>query len=159
MIDKDTPIFDNVSLSDIFKKIYANSEDKKDKINSILDSVKDLIGTLADASIMLPMIKEVLEISVKNDEQLVKMSQVIQRILDKNEVNKITGIEDLISDEEKTKLIKESQKEGNILEGKSMDERLNDLNNMVSDAKTFIRENEKKSIAKVDKEKNEEKKS
>lgn len=159
MIDKDTPIFDNVSLSDIFKKIYANSEDKKDKINSILDSVKDLIGTLADASIMLPMIKEVLEISVKNDEQLVKMSQVIQRILDKNEVNKITGIEDLISDEEKTKLIKESQKDSSILEGKSMDERLNDLNNMVSDAKTFIRENEKKSIAKVDKEKNEEKKS
>lgn len=81
MPTNDFEIFDGKTFSGLMKDIYIRSDDKKDKIATIIDSLKGLIVTIEDAVSILPMIKECLDVGVKNDEQLVKMAAVIQRLV------------------------------------------------------------------------------
>src|SRR3990167_7716372 len=84
----DTKIFDDVSLADICRVVYLNSNYKKNKIDNIIEKVKPLLQNVADVSIVLPILKEVLDISVKNDEQMVKLAAIVSRLLDTNERSK-----------------------------------------------------------------------
>lgn len=73
-------IFDNKTLSDLFKEIYDNSRKKDKQLNAMVAELKDLIEDIQDATLVVPMIKEYMEIAVKNDEHLIKMAQIVQRI-------------------------------------------------------------------------------
>lgn len=76
----DKVIFENKTLSDLFKEIYDNSRKKDKQINSMVLELKELIEGIDDATLVVPMIKEYLEIAVKNDEHLIKMAQIVQRL-------------------------------------------------------------------------------
>jgi len=93
----DTVIFDGKTSSDVFKEIYNNSKKKDKQINSLIAELKPLIQNIGDAPVVVPLIKEYLEIGVKNDEHLIKMMAVIQRIS-----NNATsgGGDSLLTDEE-----------------------------------------------------------
>ena len=93
----DTIIFENKTASDVFKEIYNNSKKKDKQVNSLIAELKPLIQNIGDAPVVVPLIKEYLEIGVKNDEHLIKMMAVIQRITN----NSATGGGDsLLTDEE-----------------------------------------------------------
>lgn len=77
---KEIEVFDGKNLSDIFQEIYTNHETKKNDIKELIGSLTPLIEGLGDATLLVPLIKEYLEISVKNDDQLVKLAQIVQRI-------------------------------------------------------------------------------
>ena len=65
----------------MFLKKYTITVKKKDKqINSLISELKPLIQNIGDAPVVVPLIKEYLEVSVKNDEHLIKMMAVIQRM-------------------------------------------------------------------------------
>jgi hypothetical protein len=55
-----------------------------------------------DASVVVPLIKEYLEISVKNDDALIKLAAIVQRLMKDNN-NEGGGL--LLSDEEKRQLM------------------------------------------------------
>ena len=58
-----------------------------------------MVKNLNDASVVVPLIKEYLEISVKNDDALVKLAAIVQRMMKDNN----TGDGNyMLSDEEKT---------------------------------------------------------
>jgi hypothetical protein len=76
----DKVIFENKTLSDLFKEIYDNSRKKDKQINAMVAELKVLIEGIDDATLVVPMIKEYLEIAVKNDEHLIKMAQIVQRM-------------------------------------------------------------------------------
>jgi len=80
MQDNDFNVFEGKTFSELMKDIYDKSDDKSEKIGGIVDSLKTLIVTIEDAISILPMIKECLDVGVKNDEQLVKMAAVVQRL-------------------------------------------------------------------------------
>ena len=61
---------------------------------------------VGDATLIVPLIKEYLEISVKNDEQLIKMATIIQRALQNVGEDGEFGI----SDEEKAELLEEMER-------------------------------------------------
>ena len=65
-------IFSNKNFSDLLKDIYDNSKKKDRQINLLISELKPLIKNTSDASMVVPMIKEYLEVGVKNDEHLVK---------------------------------------------------------------------------------------
>ena len=93
----DTIIFEGKTASDVFKEIYNNSKKKDRQVNSLIAELKPLIQNIGDAPVVVPLIKEYLEIGVKNDEHLIKMMAVIQRITN----NSTTGSGDsLLTDEE-----------------------------------------------------------
>ena len=76
----ETEIFKGKSLSDLFSEIYDNSRKKDKQISTLISELKHLIEDVGDATLVVPMIKEYLEIGVKNDEQLVKIATIVQRL-------------------------------------------------------------------------------
>jgi hypothetical protein len=93
----DTVLFNGKTSSDVFKEIYDNSKKKDKQINSLIAELKPLIQNIGDAPVVVPLIKEYLEVSVKNDEHLIKMMAVIQRIQNNNSSG---GSDSLLTDEE-----------------------------------------------------------
>lgn len=76
----DKEIFKGKTLSDLFGEIYENSKETKGQVKSLIQELKPLIENIGDATLIVPMIKEYMEIGVKNDEHLIKLATVIQRI-------------------------------------------------------------------------------
>ena len=102
----DSIVFGNKKFSDILHEIYDNQTTKKQQISALISELKPLIQEIGDATLIVPLIKEYLEISVKNDEQLIKMPTIIQRAVQ----NTSEDSEFSISEEEKDALLAEMDK-------------------------------------------------
>jgi|TARA_R100001509_G_scaffold88237_1_gene50343 coenzyme F420-reducing hydrogenase alpha subunit len=76
----DKEIFKGKTLSDLFGEIYDNSKETKSQVKGLIAELKPLIENIGDATLLVPMIKEYMEIGVKNDEHLIKLATVIQRL-------------------------------------------------------------------------------
>ena len=77
-------IFGKKKFSDILKEIYDNQKKKEVQISALIGELKPLINDVGDATLVVPLIKEYMELGIKNDEQLIKMSTIIQRALSSN---------------------------------------------------------------------------
>ena len=77
----DFKVFEGKSLSDVFKDIYDNSATNKKQLDILIREVVGFIKDGDTAVQLIPAIKEYLEIKVKNDEQLVKMASIVQRLV------------------------------------------------------------------------------
>jgi len=77
----DKEIFKGKTLSDLFGEIYDNSRDTRGQVQGLIRELKPLIENIGDATLIVPMIKEYMEIGVKNDDALIKMATIIQRIV------------------------------------------------------------------------------
>jgi hypothetical protein len=100
-------VFGDKKFSDILEEIYNNQKKKDKQISALIAELKPLVQEIGDATLIVPLIKEYLEISVKNDEQLIKMATIIQRIMS-NGGTAENGFG--ISDEEKAQLLAEIDK-------------------------------------------------
>ena len=100
----DYEIFDGKSLSSLFKDIYDNTQHNRKQLDVLTRELVQFIKDGDSAVQMVPMIKEYLEINVKNDDQLVKMASVVQRLIS---AEGKAGSEDEygLSEEEKTQLL------------------------------------------------------
>ena len=76
----DFEIFEGKTLSDVFKDIYDNSKNNKKQLEVLMKEVVQFIKDGDTAVQIIPMLKEYLEINVKNDEQLVKLATIVQRL-------------------------------------------------------------------------------
>ena len=76
----DKTIFGDKKLSDLFQEIHDNSTKTRTQVSALISELKPLIENIGDATLIVPMIKEYMEIGVKNDEHLIKLATVIQRI-------------------------------------------------------------------------------
>ncbi len=73
-------LFDDKSFSDLLKEIHGNQKKKAKQLASLIAELRPLVQSLGDATVVVPLIKEYIEISVKNDDQLVKMAAIVQRL-------------------------------------------------------------------------------
>ena len=109
----DYEIFDGKSLSSLFKDIYDNTEYNRKQLDVLTKELVQFIKDGDTAVQIVPMIKEYLEINVKNDDQLVKMAGIVQRLIsaegkggsddefglsEKEKEQLIAGMEDTIKD-------------------------------------------------------------
>ena len=100
----DYEIFDGKSLSSLFKDIYENTEFNRKQLEVLTKELVQFIKDGDTAVQIVPMIKEYLEINVKNDDQLVKMAGIVQRLISAE--NKAGSENDFgLSEEEKTQLL------------------------------------------------------
>ena len=100
----DFEVFDGKSLSDLFKDIYDNTQTNKKQLEVLMQEVVGFIKDGDTAVQIIPMLKEYLEINVKNDDQLVKMAAVVQRIISSEQKGGV-GEEFGLSDSEKEQLM------------------------------------------------------
>ena len=73
-------LFDNKSFSDLLKEIHGNQKKKAKQLAQLISELRPLVQSLGDATVIVPLIKEYLEISVKNDDALLKMAAIVQRL-------------------------------------------------------------------------------
>ena len=72
-------IFEGKTFSGLMKDIYENSRKKEAQINDLIKQLQPMIKNMGDATILVPIIKEYMEVAVKNDEHLIKMAAIVQR--------------------------------------------------------------------------------
>ena len=94
-------LFDDKSFSDLLKEIHSNQNKKKKQLASLIAELKPLVQSLGDATVVVPLIKEYMEISVKNDDALLKMAAIVQRL---STGNANSGDGGLLTEEEMAQL-------------------------------------------------------
>ena len=104
-MSQDYELFEGKSLSSLFKDIYDNSVHNKKQLEVLVGEVAAFIKDGDMAIQLIPMIKEYLDINVKNDEQLVKLATVVQRLI-AAEAKGGSESEFGLSDKEKEQLLK-----------------------------------------------------
>ena len=106
---KNPEVFEGKSFQDILKEIHEHSASKRSEIKTLMQTLADMIKGPHDAAIIAPLVREFLEVAVKNDEALVKIAVIIQRLMTAEATATGQGLDQLLSDEEKKKLLEEVQ--------------------------------------------------
>ena len=116
-MEKDFNIFGDKKFSDLSKEIYENSKLKKTQIDLLIQEVHGYIQGIEDIAIVGPVLKELFDVAVKNDDNLLKLATVIQRIMNKQ----IDVMDDasLLTDEEKKELMDTLEEAAADLQDKS----------------------------------------
>ena len=94
-------LFDDKSFSDLLKEIHGNQKKKAKQLAQLIAELRPLVQSLGDATVVVPLIKEYMEISVKNDDALLKMAAIVQRLSTGN-IN--SGDGGLLTEEEMAQL-------------------------------------------------------
>jgi hypothetical protein len=97
----DNVVFGKKKFSDILEEIYTNQQKKDKQVSALINELKPLISDIGDATLVVPLIKEYMEISVKNDDLLIKMAALAQRAMNTQAPDGSLTI----SDEEKEQLL------------------------------------------------------
>lgn len=101
----DFELFPGKDLSGLFKDIYDNQQNKKQRISELIAEMKKVIRHAGDMAVIGPIIKDLVDTSVKNDDALIKMAAIAQRIIGAQ--HKAEGDSGFLSDEEKEQLLKQ----------------------------------------------------
>jgi hypothetical protein len=110
----DSVVFGKKKFSNILEEIYNNQKKKEKQISGLISELKPLINDIGDATLIVPLIKEYMDIGVRNDEQLIKMATIVQRALNNSSSEDSMGI----TEEEKADLMAELDKLNNNFEEK-----------------------------------------
>lgn len=110
----DSVVFGKKKFSNILEEIYNNQKKKEKQISGLISELKPLINDIGDATLIVPLIKEYMDIGVRNDEQLIKMATIVQRALNNSSSEDSMGI----TEEEKAELMAELDKLNNNFEEK-----------------------------------------
>ena len=97
----DNIVFGKKKFSHLLEEIYNNQKKKDNQLVALINELKPLISEIGDATLIVPLIKEYLEISVKNDDLLIKMAALAQRAMQTQTAEGSLTI----SDEEKEQLL------------------------------------------------------
>lgn len=103
-MSSDFEIFKGTSFSDLMKDIYHNSKKKERQINTLIQELQPMIKNIGDATVIVPLIKEYLDVAVRNDDALVKLASVVQRLVQSE--TKVSGESEFgLSDNERKQLL------------------------------------------------------
>jgi hypothetical protein len=108
-MDVKDELFKGKTFSDLMSDVYHNSKKKDRQINQLISQLQPLIRNASDATIIVPLIKEYLDVAVKNDDHLVKLTAIVQRYISTTQT--ITGDSSILSESEKVQLLKVAEKE------------------------------------------------
>ena len=103
-MDKNDELFKGTTFADLMSDVYHNSKKKDRQINQLIAQLQPLIKNASDATIIVPLIKEYLDVAVKNDDHLVKLTAIVQRYISTKQT--ISGADSLLSEEEKQQLLR-----------------------------------------------------
>jgi hypothetical protein len=126
----DFELFPGKNLSGLFQDIYQNQVNKKQKISSMIDEFKKMVRHAGDVAVMGPLIKDLIDSSVKNDDHLIKLATIAQRIVAAEK--KSEGEDGFLSAEERAQLLAE------IDQVQEEVKRMDDIENEVEEIKQKI---------------------
>ena len=98
-------LFRKKNFADLLKEIHTNQKDKEVQLRSLIEGLKPLITSPGEATMIVPLIKEYMELAIKNDDALIKMAGIVQRAMN----SKAADSEELLTDEDKEMLFSSLQ--------------------------------------------------
>ena len=115
-MDTNNPeVFEGKQFQDLLKDIYDNSKAKKAQIKILMDVLADMLkkpgSRPADAAVIAPLVKDFLEVAVKNDEHLVKIATIMQRLMSAETVSHSSDSNTFLTEDEKSRLLEEAETE------------------------------------------------
>tara|TARA_R100001591_G_scaffold55709_1_gene65496 strand:+ start:818 stop:1216 length:399 start_codon:yes stop_codon:yes gene_type:complete len=128
-MSNDKEIFEGKTFQDLTKDIYENTTKRKVQIDLLISEIHGFITTIDDVVMVAPIIKEYMDTAVRNDEHLVKLAGVLQRIISKSQGDSDESM--LLSDEEKAELMDTLQDTVNDLQNES--DKLENIKNKTID--------------------------
>ena len=130
----DFELFPGKNLSGLFKDIYDNQQNKKKRISELIAEMRKIIRHAGDMAVIGPILKDLIDSSIRNDESLIKMSAIAQRIIGAQ--HKAEGDSGFLSDDEKEQLLK--QLEDTVYEVENEKTKVDDLTNEVEELKQKV---------------------
>ena len=103
-MDFNQVLFKDKTFSSLLEDIYKNANRKEKEIKALIDQLKPMIQEPGDAMMLVPLLKEYMELSIKNDDALIKMAGIIQRAMANGGAG---GDEGMLSDRDKELLFQE----------------------------------------------------
>lgn len=107
-------LFEGTSFSDLMKDIYQTTKKKDNQLQDLIRTLAPMVESAASAEVLAPVIKEFYDVSVRNDEQLVKLAAVIQRHLSsftRSKAGSASGSDMILSEDEKLQLLELAEQE------------------------------------------------
>lgn len=101
----DFQLFPGKNLSGLFEDIYNNQVRKKRHISDVIQEMRNMVRHAGDLAVVGPIVKDLIETSVKNDETLVKLATIAQRLVIAE--SKSEGEEGFLTKEERERLLSE----------------------------------------------------
>ena len=126
----DFELFPGKNLSGLFEDIYNNQLNKKKHISEVIFEMRKMISHKGDMGILGPVIKDLIDTSVRNDDQLVKLATIAQRIIASNQ--KSEGDTGYLTDAEREQLLSEIEQVQDEVS------RVDDLQNEIEEVKQKI---------------------
>lgn len=120
-MELDKEVFEGKKLSDLLQEAYNKQNENRDILKDKIETLSQFINTPGDAIVIVPLIKDLLDSGLKNDEVLMKMVNLFKQPAQANKGDKEedTGI---LSEKDIAQLFQEvntvTQKKGNLLENK-----------------------------------------
>jgi hypothetical protein len=128
-------LFDGKNLSSLFKDIYDNQQIKKKNISEMIESLRKLIKSVGEATVIAPIIRDLIDSSIKNDDHLIKLATIAQRLAAAEA--KGIGEDGWLSEYEKAQLLTELEDTVNEIDKKN-DEKLLDIQVEIEEIKTKL---------------------
>jgi hypothetical protein len=116
---------------------------KKQKISELIAEMKKVIRHAGDMAVIGPILKDLIDTSVRNDESLIKMAAIAQRMIASKD--KSEGDTGFLSDKEKEQLLQ--QLEGVVVDASTeAEEKVDELTNEVEELKQKVNHAEKQKV-------------
>ena len=131
----DFELFPGKNLSGLFKDIYDNQQTKRQRISELIAEMRKLIRHSGDMAVIGPIIKDLIDTSVRNDDSLIKMAAIAQRIIGAQ--HKAEGDAGFLSDEEKEQLLREIEQTAKEV-ATEQDYKVDELTNEVEELKKKV---------------------
>ena len=123
-IDMDFPLFKGKTFSGILQDIYENQQSKKKNISALIEEMRKLVTSARDVVTVGPIIAQLIDSSIANDDSLIKIATIAQRLVMAN--TKKAGDEGWLSEEDKKQLLNELEETAKQIETKT-DDKIEDL--------------------------------
>ena len=128
-------LFDGKNLSSLFKDIYENQQNKKKNISDLIESLRKLIRNVGEATVIAPIIKDLIDVSVKNDDHLIKLANLATKLASAEA--KGIGEDGWLSEQEKEQLLADMEDTINAVEEKAK-EQMTDIQIEIEEIKTKL---------------------
>jgi len=99
----DFEVADGKTFRDLCKEIIVRSQSKKDQLDTLVSDVRNHIKSANDVQMFLPRVKELIDTGIKNDEQLIKLTAILQK-LQSTQLETSGGVDGMLTEEEKEQL-------------------------------------------------------
>lgn len=106
---QDFELFDGKTLGDLFKDVYTNQVSHKTELSDVVRTISRMIVRPEDAAILGPVLQQFMDTSIKNDENLIKMLNIAQRLISATTKTNDSGV--MLSEAEKEAIIANAKDE------------------------------------------------